>query len=161
MAANSLWSHGDSLQSPLLHGTLVAHPLPVTKQANESPLEDWAHLITLADKAKGTLQLTASLALNVGCATLRFTHAQRHKFAHDMCTGRTLVGMVSTGKTNNRAAFYVAGPTHVGPDNDLFGEMYDRLCCGLRESEYLAPEMAVPRGGSLEATTNLAKQPME
>ena len=136
MAANSLWSHGDSFQSPLLHGTLVAHPLAVTKQANESPLEVWAHLITLADKAKGTHQLTASLALNVSRATLRFTHAQRHKFAHGMCTGRTLVGMVSRGKNNNRAAFYVAGPTHVGPDNSPFGKVCDRHWLGHRDDEY-------------------------
>ena len=114
----------------------------------------------LADKSDGSLRLIVALVLYIATLPLRYKHAQRHQFQHEMCTERTLVGKVTKGKVLHGAAFYVAGPTHECPGRRTFGHMYDCLKQRIPDADYMVPDLRIPRGGSVDATSDLIEQPM-
>ena len=124
--AAHLGLEGLPLRSPLLDG-MATTGWKVERQAAELPREVWEHFLHLAMSAPGAIALMAKLMLYVTVVTLRFRHAQRHRFLHDRCNEHMLVGEVSRGKVRKRAAFLVAGPTRIVEGVPLFLGLYQEL----------------------------------
>ena len=157
--AAHLGMKGLPLQSPLLEG-MATMGWKVERQAAELPLEVWAHFLHLATQAPGAIALIAKLMLYVTVATLRFRHAQRHRFLHDRCDEDMLVGEVARGKIRRRAAFLVANPTHVGEGVPLFRELYDELRAKAPDACYLVPDLEDHKGTGIAAGTPVLQKPM-
>ena len=91
-----------------MRGVAVAHPEKALKQADELPVKVWRQYSIMAAEGRGAIRLVASTTLYIATIALRFKHTQRHTFLHGECRARTLIGLVSKGKTNGGAAFKVA-----------------------------------------------------
>ena len=105
------------------------------------------------------MRFFASLVLYTATASLRFRHAQRHSLEHDRCSSRTLVGPASKGKVNYGAAFYAAGPTHISPDRNTFGELYDTHWARMVDADDLVPDISVGPEG-VTASSDVVKRAM-
>ncbi|CAK0797313.1 unnamed protein product, partial [Prorocentrum cordatum] len=156
----NLGFNGLPLDSPLLRGTTEQHPERVLRQAVELPFKVWVQYVHLASKGKGAIQLMARLILYVATISLRFKHAQRHSFQHQLCSSRTLVGRVSKGKVLRGAAFYVAGPTYAAPGWRAFGEMYAVLNKRIPDATYLIPDLVLPTGCAVDELADFIERPM-
>ena len=97
--------------------------------------------------------------LYTATASLRFKHAQRHSFEHDRYSSRTLVGPVPKGKINYGAAFYAAGPTHISPDRNIFGEPYDTHWARTVDADDRVPDISVGPEG-VAASSDVVKRAM-
>ena len=136
------------LQSPLL-STMATVGWKVERQAEELPQKVWMHFLHLASHAPGAVALIARLVLYLTVTTLRFRHAQRHRFLHERCGDSMLVGEVARGKVRQRPAFLVAAPTRVH-DKPLFGDLYEELRERNPDAGYLIPDLAVHKGKGQE-----------
>ena len=148
------------LQSPLLAHLGAPTERPVERHADELPLKVWVHFGELAKRAEGVVALMAQLMLYVTVTTLRFRHAQRHRFLHHRCSGQMLVGEVSRGKVRRRAAFLVAAPTCLSTGDATFARMYDHLRREAPNCEFLIPDVETQRGQPLSDRSELVKRPM-
>ena len=123
-------------------------------------MQVWHHFVQLARNAPGALAVISMLVLYITATCLRFRHAQRHRFLHDMCGPRLLVGEVSRGKGRRRAAFRVAGPTHAAPDDSMFQRLYRELLACCPDATFLVPDTADHRGRALDGSVPLLPRPM-
>ena len=90
--------------------------------------------------------LVAGLLLRWLVSGLRHTHAVRAALCADRCSDRQQTWRISRGKTHQRAAFFVAIPTHLDSQTPFFHDLHTKLAHLLGEknaAEYFLSEVAV------------------